>query len=251
MNTPEWKQRIYDSYVSNGFGNSHNIKKYETQRKYFRKNYLRYMPKNKTCKILELGCGMGEFFYFCKKEGYNNYTGIDASSENIAYIKKYIGEESNVSVNDIFEFLKYTEAEYDVIILNDVIEHLTKEEIFKLLDSVYASLKKNGVFMVKTPNMANPFVAAAGRYIAFDHEIGFTEYSLKQILFTTGYRDIEITGTDIYVLNPFISIIAKIISKIINCFLFLLSALYGRTSLKIFEKDILAVGYKENVHDEL
>ena len=244
MNTPEWKKRIYDFYVSNGFGNSHDIKKYEMYRKYFKKNYLKYMPKDKANIILELGCGMGEFFYFCKKEGYNNYQGIDASAENIAYIKKYMGKESNVSVNDILDFLKNNNRGYDAIVLNDVIEHFTKKEIFELLDSVYACLNKNGVFLVKTPNMANPFVAAAGRYIDFTHEIGFTEYSMKQILLTTGYRDVKIIGTDIYVLNPCISIIAKVISKIINCFLFLLSALYGRTSLRIFDKDILAAGYK-------
>ena len=92
--------------------------------------------------------------------------------------------------------------------------------------------------------MANPYVNTAGRYIDFTHEIGFTEKSMRQILRATGYRDIEIIGTDVYVLNPIISIIAKIISKIVNLFLYLFSALYGRTSLKIFEKDILAVAKK-------
>lgn len=248
MNTPEWKQRIYDSYISNGFETSHDIKKYELQRKYFRKNYLKFLPQNRDCKILELGCGMGEFYYFCKKEGYRNYQGIDASAQNVAYIKQYIGKKSNISVNNIFDFLPIEghSREYDVIVLNDVIEHLTKSEIFDLLDRVYANLNKNGVFLIKTPNMANPFVASAGRYIGFDHEIGFTEYSIRQILYTTGFKDVKIIGTDIYVINPVISIIAKVLSKVLNYFLFLISALYGRTSLKIFEKDLLAVAYKRN-----
>ncbi len=247
MSTPEWKQRIYDSYVSNGFGNTHDVKKYETQRRYFKKNYLRFMPKDKNSRILELGCGMGEFCYFCMKEGYKNYEGIDASKENVEYIKRYLGEDSRVSVNNIFEYFLPAEnrSGYDVIVLNDVIEHLTKPEIFELLDLVYENLNIGGVFLIKTPNMANPFVSTAGRYIVFDHEIGFTEYSINQILYTTGYRDIKIIGTDIYVFPPIISFIAKLISKIINLILFLLSALYGRVNIKIFEKDILAAGFKK------
>ena len=247
MGTPVWKQRIYDSYVSNGFGASHDVKKFEIQRRYFKKNYLRFMPKNKKARILELGCGMGEFFYFCKKEGYKNYKGIDASAENVRYIKKNLGKNSNISVCDIFDYLNegHNAEKYDVIVLNDVIEHLTKPEIFDLLDRVYSNLNKGGVFLVKTPNMANPFVAAAGRYIAFDHEIGFTEYSMNQILHTTGFSDIKIIGTDIYVFNPIINIVAKVFSKITNGILYLFSALYGRTSLKIYEKDILAAAYKK------
>ena len=135
---------------------------------------------------------------------------------------------------------------YDAVILNDVIEHLTKPEIFRVLDLVYANLNTNGVFLIKTPNMANPFVSAAGRYIAFDHEIGFTEYSMNQVLYATGYENIKIIGTDIYVFNPLVSVPARILSKLINCILFLLSALYGRTSLRVFEKDMLAIAYKKD-----
>ena len=246
MNNTDWKKRIYDSYVSNGFGEVHSKKKFEMLRKYFKKNYSRFMPENKNCRILELGCGMGEFYYFCKKEGYKNYQGIDASKENIDFIKKHLGSKSKVSVDNIFDYFKRESIEqyYDVVVLNDVIEHLTKPEVFDLLDLVYKCLRKDGVFLIKTPNMANPFVSTAGRYIAFDHEVGFTEYSMNQVLFTTGFKDIKIIGTDIYVFNPFISFAAKISSKIMNSILFLLSALYGRTSLKIFEKDILAAAYK-------
>ena len=133
---------------------------------------------------------------------------------------------------------------YDVVIFNDVIEHLSKSEIFEVLDGVYKLLNEKGIFMIKTPNMANPYVNTAGRYIDFTHEIGFTEKSLMQILKATGYKDIKIIGTDVYVLNPIISAIAKVISKIINCVLFIFSVLYGRMSLKIFEKDILAIARK-------
>lgn len=243
----QWKERVYETYMTNVFQDAHKGKRdLELQRRYFQRNYLRYMPKDKTCRILELGCGMGQFYYFCKQNGYKNYFGIDASKENIKYIKDNLDMHAKVKVMDIFSFMSKAEMKerYDVIILNDVIEHLTKPEIFDVLDGVMKILVYGGVFLIKTPNMANPYVSTAGRYIGIDHEIGFTEISMREVLTATGYRDIRIIGTDIYVLNPFISIIAKIVSKIINFRLYILSALYGRITLHIFEKDILAIAYK-------
>lgn len=112
--------------------------------------------------------------------------------------------------------------------------------LFKIKDN----LNSEGTVIIKTPNMANPFVNTAGRYIDFTHETGFTEFSLRQVLCATGYKNIVIKGTDIYVFNIIISTIAKLISKIINILLFYFSYLYGRKSLRIFEKDIIAVAKK-------
>lgn len=240
----KWKDRVYASYMSNGFADAHNMKKeFELHSRYFKKNYLGFMPKDKNKYILDLGCGMGHFLYFCEKCGYKNCIGIDTSRENIDFIKRR--GTLQVYLSSITDFLKDKEEQFDVIVLNDVIEHLTKEEIFDVLPAVMKAMKKGGVFLVKTPNMANPFVSTAGRYIDITHEVGFTETSMRQVLRATGFKNIEIIGTDVYVLNPVISIIAKVLSKIINAFLYILSALYGRKSLKIFEKDILAVAYKE------
>lgn len=219
---------------------------FELQRKYFKKNYLRFMPADKQARILELGCGMGHFYYFANSEGYHNYKGIDTSKEQIEFMKNKFGPDTNVCVDDVFRFLNTPPSGggYDVVIFNDVIEHLTKPEILDVLDGIYRILNPNGVFMVKTPNMANPFVNTAGRYICITHEVGFTEFSMKEVLRATGFQDIKIIGTDVYVLNPVISLIAKAVSKILNLLLFLLSALYGRVGLRIFEKDILAIAYK-------
>ena len=113
-----------------------------------------------------------------------------------------------------------------------------------MLDRISNVLIEGGIVFIKTPNMANPFVNTAGRYLDITHEVGFTEASMRQVLKATGFNDIKVVGTDIYVLNPIISVLAKIISKILNIFWYILSALYGRTSLRIFEKDILAIAYK-------
>ena len=66
MKRNEWRKRIYDKYMSNIFADTHlNKREYILQYKYFKINYLSYMPKNKNASILELGSGMGQFYYFC------------------------------------------------------------------------------------------------------------------------------------------------------------------------------------------
>ena len=106
------------------------------------------MPKDKRCRILELGCGMGQFYYFCRKQGYNNYVGIDASKENIMHIKSCLDKRAKVKVMDMFEFLSKEDGskKYDVVVLNDVIEHLTKPEIFAVLDGVKKILIRGAFF---------------------------------------------------------------------------------------------------------
>lgn len=242
----QWRDRIYDNYVTNAMGDAHSGKnEMQLQYRYFKKNYLKYLPSDRQAKILELGSGMGQFYYFLLKSGYRNYEGVDLSEENIAYIKQHVSSKARIYKADMFTFLQEcNEEQYDVVVFNDVIEHLTKEEIFNVMDGVKRVLKKGGVFLIKTLNMANPFTNTAGRYIVIDHEIGFTEVSMKELLRACGYRDISIVGTDVYVLNPLISIPAKAVSKLINCILYILSLLYGRKTIKIFDKDILAIAYK-------
>lgn len=241
----KYREIIYDSYISSGFRNGHNKKEYLIQKRYFEKNYLRFLPQNKTAKILDLGCGVGEFVGYCVEKGFKDVIGVDTSTENIKYCKSFYEGVTFIQA-DIFEYLDNpNENKFDCIIFNDVIEHLTKDEVIEILNKIKESLNIGGNVIIKTPNMANPFVNTAGRYIDFTHELGFTEFSIRQCMKAVGFSEITVKGTDIYVFNPIISIIAKICSKIINFVLYLFSYLYGRKSLKIFEKDIIAIGWKD------
>lgn len=243
----KYRDIIYSSYISSGFRNDYNEKEYLIQKRYFQKNYLEYLPQNKNARILDLGCGIGEFVGFCIEKNYLNVIGVDTSAENIEYCRSSY-EGGTFVLSDIFEYLENNTNKgdkFDCIIFNDVIEHLTKNEVIDVLSKIKDNLDIGGNVIIKTPNMANPFVNTAGRYIDFTHETGFTEFSIKQCLRAVGFSKIIVKGTDIYVFNPVISILAKLVSKIVNVFLYLFSYLYGRKSLKIFEKDIIAIAWKD------
>lgn len=239
------KGQIYENYISTHFGNIHDGKdEFENLSKYFKKNYQKHLPPDNNTKILDLGCGIGHFLYFLEKSGYTNALGVDMSNENIDYCKK---QGFNVVLSDGFEHLKDPDHSYDVIIMNDLLEHFEKEEIIPLLKMVFERLHQDGRLIIKVPNASNPIMACSSRYVDFTHEILFTEESLSQILKVSKFSEITIYPQDLYVFyyNP-LNYLAKFVSEIFNIAFRLAFIMYGRKTTKIFTKDIIAVAIKRN-----
>jgi 2-polyprenyl-3-methyl-5-hydroxy-6-metoxy-1,4-benzoquinol methylase len=237
------KKKLYSRYISTHFGKIHdNNKEFPVHYRYFRKNYLKHLPADKNAKIVDLGCGMGHFLNFLVKEKYCNYTGIDASEENIDFCRK---NNFNVALGDIFEFLKDTTEKYDVIVLNDIIEHLEKSEILILLQLIFKALQPEGHLIIKAPNAANPIMAPSSRYSDFTHELLFTEESISQVLRITGFSQIFIYPQDLYIFyyNP-LNYLAKLSNFLMNGTFRVLFRFYGRKTTKIFTKNLIAVAIK-------
>ncbi|MBI4947480.1 MAG: class I SAM-dependent methyltransferase [Bacteroidetes bacterium] len=241
-----YRDRIYKHYLGSIFNTGRDIQNIEKEYKdhflYFNKNYSRFLPSDKNARILDAGCGLGHFLFYLNKLGYTNSVGIDLSEELVDFCKQ---KGFHAESSDFFNYLKNHKNTFDAIVINDVIEHLFKEEIMDLLDIILESLRPNGCVMIKTPNMANPYTAASSVYIDFTHETAFTETSMKEVLAVTNFKKVIVIGTDIYVfsMNP-INHLAKCIAYISFKIYYFRNWLYGRKSLKIFEKDLLAVAYK-------
>lgn len=236
--------RAYDNYISTHFGLVHPDaeKEFELYCKYFRKNYLRHMPADKKANILDIGCGMGHFLYFLEKEGYINYSGIDISPENVKFCEEH---RFHVELCDAVRFLEESNKPYDVIIMNDILEHFKKDEIMRLLGLINKNLAPQGKVIIKVPNAANPLMGGSSRYYDFTHEVSFTEESLSQVLRICSFRDVCIYHQDIYVFGPNpLNYIAKAAAWMSYKFYRLLFQLYGRKTTRIFTKDLIAVAQK-------
>ena len=101
-------------------------------------------------KILDIGCGGGLISEGLTKIG-ASVTGIDFIKENIN-IAKIHAKKNNLKINYVvknFEKEKIT-SKYDVIIILEVLEHLSNWEEF--LKKIKFNLKKNGVLIISTIN---------------------------------------------------------------------------------------------------
>ncbi len=130
-------ERIIPDQVDDDLYNEH-ISRY-----LFAKRYL----KGKV--VLDAGCGVGYGAYEARKAAKKIY-GIDISKESIEYAKrKYSSTNICFEVGDVKK-LRFKDNFFDVILSFEVIEHLSRQDIY--LEEMRRVLKKKGLFFVSTPN---------------------------------------------------------------------------------------------------
>lgn len=234
-------EQTYAKYLSNHFGGfRESDESFKLQARYFEKNYLPHMPKDKNARIVDLGTGLGHFLYFLREHGYKNILGVDVGKEVIEFCRH---KNLPVHESEIITYLENLKEPVDCFILNDVLEHQVKPTMWRMLEGIRAGLKEGGVFLVKVPNMGNPLLGNDGRYIDITHEVGFDQHSMKETLLMANFRDVKVYGTDIYVTeNPLKNMLARTAAGILNKLWLIIFKLYGRTDTTIFTKNILAVG---------
>lgn len=211
---------------------------YEKFYQFYKHNYLPHIPKDKSINILNISCGSGYFVNMLNREGYQNVLGIDSFEEKVAIAKK---RGLNCEVQEAFPFLQQHENTYDVIFCEQEVNHLTKAEIVDFLLLAKKSLKENGVLLTHALNGANPIVGSEALAQNFDHYNTFTEYTFRQVLEYTGFRNIKVLPLNLYVFwkNP-INYILIALDRLYSLFFRFSFIMYGKSN-KIWTKKIGAV----------
>jgi SAM-dependent methyltransferase len=219
-----------------------NVEKgYYTLYEFYKHNYVKYMPVNNDADILVISCGPGYFVDMLNRHGYTNVLGIDSDKDKI---QPGLNKGLNLKSERAFEFLyskKETGYKFDVIICEQELNHLTKDELLVFLELCNDCLKKEGTLISHCINGANPIVSSEGLAQNFDHFWTFTDYSFTQALEYKGFEDILVFPLNLYVFykNP-LNYIGLLVDKFYSLFFRLNFIFYGKKN-KIFTKKIAAV----------
>lgn len=181
-----YRERIYATYVTDkmSFVRDYDEASYRNFATTYRKYCGHLLPNDRESRILDVGCGHGNFLYFLQCSGYKNIWGIDISPEQVERARRIC---PNVEVGDALEFLGNHPDSFDFISALDFIEHLDKDEVFRFLDNIMVALKKGGSILLQTVNAESPF-GSQHRYNDFTHEVGFTPNSLCDVLRISGFE---------------------------------------------------------------
>jgi SAM-dependent methyltransferase len=163
--------------VSSNFMFKEALARYEFAKKYI---------KSDMC-ILDLGSGTGYGTSVLGADGVR-VLGIDINSEAVNFSNKHYAS-SNVEFKKGDILSKLPKDEYDLVTSFEVIEHLKNPVLF--LKNINSSLKKNGVFIMSTPNAS--IISPTGGVGSPYHTKEFDYDELNKML-RKNFREVTIFG---------------------------------------------------------
>lgn len=138
---------------------------------------IQALPSWEGLKVLEIGCGEGDLAAFIHSKGRADVTGLDYSVEAIQTARR----KHQDSVYFAIEDFKKHRGDYDVVIMQGVLEHFNHpfKELQFIIDQF---LIDDGVLITTSPGFINPR--------------GYVWMALSMLF------DVQMSKTDLHFLNP-------------------------------------------------
>ena len=138
---------------------------------------------NKSCSILDIGCGNGGLLSVLRDKGYRDLTGLDPSPVCVSHVRE---QNINAFLGGIFpeDFQENNmlNEQFDCIILSHVLEHIY--DVKKAMGSILKWLKTDGILYIEVPDAARYAEFYLVPYYCFDieHINHFSGNSLKNLV---------------------------------------------------------------------
>jgi 2-polyprenyl-3-methyl-5-hydroxy-6-metoxy-1,4-benzoquinol methylase len=131
-----------------------------------------------TKKLLDIGCGTGEFIFYCKKNGFD-VKGIEPGEKPRTFAQK----EYKLDVYQETYLNQLTIPEFDVITLWHVLEHV--HPLHDRLEKIVEIMKPDGTLIIAVPNCDSWDAHYYGKYwAAYDlprHLYHFSQETMKTL----------------------------------------------------------------------
>jgi len=208
---------------------------------YYRANYLPHLPEDRSARILVISCGPGYLLNVLAQAGYRSVVGIDSDPAKVEYGRR---RELPCEAAEAFPYLERSRGEFDVIIPEQELNHLTHAETIEFLQLCHAALRPSGRVIVYAMNGANPFVGAENLAHNIDHFYIVTEYSLTQLLELGGFGDVRPFALKLYVFwkNP-LNYVGLAVTTVLEFMMRVVFQLYGK-KVRVLSKKVAAVAQR-------
>ncbi|TNE97946.1 MAG: class I SAM-dependent methyltransferase [Deltaproteobacteria bacterium] len=136
---------------------------------------------NSDTKILDIGCGRGNFIKFLKSKGLRNVSGVDP------FVEKDIHLDGEVLVRK--QHIEDIDEKFDIVMLHHSFEHIFEQ--VSTMESLRNLLKENGTLMIRIPLLGHAFDKYKENWVSLDaprHFFLHTEKSMKELAFRTGFN---------------------------------------------------------------
>ena len=169
------------------------------------KDFCKDLRKQGT--ILSVGCGYGHnLAIWAQKYKKATLVGIDIDPKGILFAQKLV-EENNwndrieILKTPIDEYVKKTKIKFDLILLNQVLHEMDKDENYRLsvFNDLYSLLKDDGILLVgesMIPDMFNPqkdfqLFDVMHKFLEADFAHFYDEKTFKEFVDSTPFKNAE------------------------------------------------------------
>jgi len=164
----------------------------------FMDNLTRFLQLPKGAEILDLACGKGRHAKYLNDHGFD-VTGVDLSSESIAFAKKFENPTLHFEEHDMcFPYPKKFDAVFNLFTSFGYFE--SEEDNLRTIKSIREELKPNGYGVIDFLNIENvkknmiPFESKMVEGIEFNIERSIeNNYIIKKIRFESGGLEYNFT----------------------------------------------------------
>jgi len=177
-------------------GGDRDIRYFSLQKKHIRQydiEFLAFTKAESSMSVLEIGCGTGIFSRYLRHKGFTDVVCLDLDKRLAPVLAdldtfQVVFEEAETYVASISG-----KRTFDLIVMQDVLEHIPIEKACSLFKAFHAALAPGGRILIRVPNLSSPWGARL-YYGDFEHVTPFSPDRVLQFASITGFQVAGMTG---------------------------------------------------------